>query len=239
MTTSTRSSSESASECSLLAGDLLLRPQRVSWLNRLPVQGMPLPARPRHTIYRAHEALDGVPLIVDGWAARVIRFSDGRRQILSFVLPGDLISTSAVFAGSFGFFVEAITAVRYISYAREEFNGFLASDPELAGALLSACLAEKDEADRLAANLGRRRAEERIASLFLHLRDRLQVCGLVRDERFACPLRQKHIADATGLTPVHVNRVLGTLRQSGLVDLADGELTIADLPGLRQLADMR
>jgi CRP-like cAMP-binding protein len=224
---------------SLIAGDLVPEPPRETWLKRLPLRDGQQSARPRHTIYRAGEALDGIPVICDGWAARVIRFSDGRRQILSFALPGDLVSTGAVFTGSLSFFVEAITMVRHACYDRADFNERISAAPELFGALVSACLAEKEEADQLAANLGRRRAEERIARLFLHLRDRLDMRGLVRDRSFAFPLRQKHIADATGLTSVHVNRVIGMLRNDGLIEMAQGELTILNPVALERLADMR
>lgn len=222
---------------SLICGELQTPPSREPWLGRLPLRRAQQSVRPRHTIYRAGEALDGVPIICDGWAARVNRLSDGRRQILSFVLPGDLVSTNAVFARSLNFFVEAITAVRYSCYERADFDERLAASPRLMRDLLGACLAEKEEADQLATNLGRRRAEARIAHLFLHLRDRLEARGLVRDDSFAFPLRQQQIADATGLTPVHVNRVIGALRSNGFIEMADGVLRIVNLVGFRRLAD--
>src|SRR5207245_2818701 len=83
--------------------DVTLAPTCTSWPDLLPLPRNQQSARPRQTIYRAGDLLDGVPVICDGWAARVIRLSDGRRQILSFVLPGSLVSTSAVFSGSLNF----------------------------------------------------------------------------------------------------------------------------------------
>jgi CRP/FNR family transcriptional regulator len=224
---------------SIASGDFPSTTSWASWLERLPLRRGQQSARPRQTFYRASEALDGVPVICDGWAARVSRLSDGRRQILSFVLPGDLVSTDAVFAGSLNFFVEAISAVRHSRYDRADFNERLAAEPNLIKILMGICLAEKEEIDQLATNLGRRRAEERIARLFLHLMERLDARGLVRDQSFALPLRQQHIADATGLTPVHVNRVLGTLRGDGLIEMSNGVLKIANLAGLQRLADLR
>ncbi len=188
-------------------------------------------------IYRAGEILDGVPVICDGWAARVCRLSNGRRQILSFILAGDLVSTNAVFAGHLRFFVEAITAVRYSYYGRADLGQRLAAQPAVVRALLSACLAEKEEIDRLATDLGRRRADERVARLFLNLRERLDVRGLVRDQSFAIPLRQQHIADATGLTPEYVNRVIGAFRHDGLIEIDRGTLKIVNLIQLQRVAD--
>lgn len=220
-------------------GEWKSRPSRESWLGRLPLRRGQQLARRRQAIYRAGDALDGIPVVCEGWAARVSRLSDGRRQILSFVLPGDLVSTNAVFVKSLNFFVEAITPIRYSYYDRADFNERLAKDPNLIKMLVGACLAEKDEADQLATNLGRRRAEERIARLFLHLKERLDLRGAVRDQSFAVPLRQQHIADATGLTPVHVNRVIAALRNDGLIEMANGILKIINLPGLQRVADFQ
>jgi CRP-like cAMP-binding protein len=210
---------------------------RESWLGQFPLLRPQQLARRRQAIYRAGEILEGIPVVCDGWASRVCRLSDGRRQILSFILPGNLVSTNAVFMQSLNFFVEAITPVRYSFYDRADFNRRLSSAPSLITTLVGACLLEKEEADQLATNLGRRPAEERIARLFLHLRGRLEMRGLVRNQSFSMPLRQQHIADATGLTPVHVNRVIGSLRNKGLIEMAGGVLTICDLAGLRRLAD--
>ncbi len=222
---------------SMISGELLSQPSREPWPRLLELRRAEVTTRPRQTIYRAGDVLEGVPVVCDGWAARVSRLSNGRRQILSFVLPGDLVSTNAVFAESLNFFVEAITAVRYSAYDRPHLSESLGSSPQLVRALVGACLAEKDEADQLATNLGRRRAEERIARLFLHLQERLETRGLALNGALPIPLRQQQIADATGLTPVHVNRVIGSMRSHGLIEMADGILKIANLSALQRLAD--
>jgi CRP/FNR family transcriptional regulator len=209
-----------------------------SWPERLPPEQCAKVFRARQTIYRAGETLNGVPMVSEGWAATVSRLSDGRRQILSFLLPGTLVSTTAVFVDRLNFYVEAITAVRYCSYDRTYLNQSLAADPNLIRAMAKTCLFEKEQAEQLVTNLGRRRAEERIAHLFLNLRARLKWRGLVRDDSFELPLRQQHIADATGLTPVHVNRVLGSLRKARLITICDGILKITDFAGLQRLADL-
>ncbi len=219
-------------------GNIVLNDAPQSWIDRLTVPGQTLySVRARQTFYRAGEPLDGIPVVCEGWAARVSRLSDGRRQILSFIFPGDLVSTDAVFASSLSVFVEAITAVRYCLCDRAEVHQRLTSEPELFNALLSRCLAEKEEADQLATNLGRRRAEARIAHLFLTLKARLKARGLVQNRTFELPLRQQQIADATGLTTVHVNRVFGSLRDEGLIQLSAGTVRIPDLAALRRLAD--
>jgi CRP/FNR family transcriptional regulator len=207
------------------------------WLGTFPFRPERQITRARHTLYRAGENLDGIPFVYSGWAARVRRLPDGRRQILSFVLPGDLVSASAIFSDRLSFFVEAITDVRYSVSQRAQVDQILAQDPQLLRTLVSACLAEKADIEELATDLGRRRAEERIARLFLQLRTRLEARGQVSGLSFDMPLRQQHIADATGMTVIHVGRVLGALRTDGVIQVAGGVLTITDRPALQRLAD--
>jgi CRP-like cAMP-binding protein len=87
-------------------------------------------------------------------------------------------------------------------------------------------------------SLGQRSAEERIAHLFLHLMQRIAAQSVTREQRYRLPLRQQHIADAVGLTPVHVNRVLGQLRDRGIVELSDGTLQIVNLPELERIGSL-
>lgn len=195
-------------------------------------------ARPRQTLIRGGERLLGVPVLVEGWAARVSRLPDGRRQILSFLLPGDLISAGSVFTERLAYFVEAVTPVRCIYYDRADFAAQLSADSRKFNAFVSLLLGDKDRAYQLAVDLGRRDAAERIARLILNLMQRLSSRGLVMDGAFDLPLRQQHIADATGLTSVHVNRVFCAFRQNGVLDMRNGRLFVLNLDALRRRADL-
>jgi len=88
-------------------------------------------------------------------------------------------------------------------------------------------------------DLGQRLAEERIAGLVLRLRTRFLARGEVQDESFPFPLRQQHIADITGLTSVHVSRVIGHLRKSGLIEIAGGRIVLHNVAELQRIGDMR
>ncbi len=211
---------------------------RGAWQRAFPLQQERQLIKARHNIYRAGEILSGVPIVHSGWAARVRRLPDGRRQILSFILPGELISAGAVFADRLSFHVEAITDVRYAVYRRTVPGELLARDPDLLQALISGCLAEKAELEELATDLGRRRAEERIAWLFLQLKSRLQAPGQACGTSFDMPLRQQHIADATGMTVIHVGRVMGALRNDGIIQLSGGVVAITDLAALKRLTEV-
>lgn len=189
-----------------------------------------------------------VPAICQGWAASVLTLSDGRRQILSFLLPGDLVSAALVYDPVSPYSVEAITDVRYNGFDRAAFKAALADNPALIGLLSAFHGDESSHADQLAVDLGQRDAAERIARLIFNLSERLLRRGLVRHgtpspelTRGAAmdfPLRQHHIADATGLTVVHAGKVLNELRRGGLIEIGDRTLMVTDPDGLRRVADM-
>ena len=195
----------------------------------------------RRIIYREQDLHDVVPVICEGWAASVVMLSDGSRQILSFLLPGDVVSTALFIDAQPQCLIEAITEVRYRSFKRRELKENLFKHPDLIEKLAKAWSEEKARADRLIVDLGRRTADERIARLILNLAERLAQRGIVQSETVEMdfPLRQHHIADATGLTPVHVSKVLSEFRRSGLINISDRSLTILDPAGFRRVANMR
>ena len=192
----------------------------------------------RIDIYRRGDPSNDVIVICSGWAFRYNQLSDGRRQILSVLLPGDVIATSALFQAPLDFSVQALTDVRYSRVSRdkvrERFPG-----PEFLGLISRLLIAERRDADDQLVDLGQRLAEERIAGLVLRLRARFLARNEVEDESFPFPLRQQHIADITGLTSVHVSRVIGHLRKSGLIHIANGRVTLGDLAELQRIGDMR
>jgi CRP-like cAMP-binding protein len=218
----------------------------------------------RRLIWREGERVPEVPVICQGWAATMLTLSDGRRQILSFLLPGDLVSSVLVFDPVCAYSVEAITDVRYSGFDRAALGTAIAADPGLLAILSNIQDDEAARADQLAVDLGQRDAAERIARLIVNLSERLTRRGLTRsseaapcDSRqsdpgqsdtnkpdlarggaFDFPLRQHHIADATGLTVVHAGKVLTEFRRAGLIEIGDRMLTLTDPDGLRRVADM-
>jgi len=178
-----------------------------------------------------------IPIICSGWAAAYVNLPNGSRQILSFILPGEVPSASLFFSGAEYVWVEAISNVHYRSFNRSDFMRDISGRPETFALIADVWTKEKRRADWLIVDLGRRSAGERIASLLTDLVDRLQQRGLVApDGSMEFPLRHRHIADATGLTPVHVSKVLSEFRRRGLLTLAERVLTIKDTNALRRSA---
>jgi CRP-like cAMP-binding protein len=193
----------------------------------------------RRTISHPNEWSDFVPIICEGWATTSIALPDGRRQILSFLLPGDMFSTASLFEYASGRMVEAVTDVTYRAYKRSELQAYLYEYPIVLEMLTKSWIEEKKRYDQLAIDLGRRTASERIAGIILDLMNRLSKRGMTQDQTVVFPIRQHHIADATGLTPVHVNKILSEFRRNGLIEITNRQLTILDRAGLHHVANMR
>jgi len=108
--------------------------------------------------------------------------------------------------------------------------------PRLAAAILWATSRDEAMVVEHLVNIGRRSALERTAHFILELYDRLKLVGLASGDEFACPLSQNVIADALGLSAIHVNRVLRQLRERGLLTFRDRLITIHDAKALKLLA---
>lgn len=196
-------------------------------------------ARPGEQIATRNQVCNDVFVICSGWAFRYFQLTDGRRQILRFLLPGDLFSPISIFEDAFYFSVKALTEVRLSGFARSEVRARWAADPAVQSAIANCCTTEAHDAAEVATALGQLSAEERIAHLLLNLMPRIAARNVIREQCYPFPLRQQHIADAVGLTPVHVSRVFGLFRDRQLLALSEGVLKVLDLPELERLGSLR
>jgi CRP-like cAMP-binding protein len=193
----------------------------------------------RRMICHPKEWSEFIPIICHGWAVSSITLPDGRRQILSFVLAGDPVSTVGLLWPLSGRAVEAVTEVTYRKFKRSDLKAYLFGHPELLERISKTWVEEKMESDQLALDLGRRTADERIARLILKLAQRIVGRDQIEGRTLEFPLRQRHIADATGLTPVHVSKTIGVLQRAKLIDISNRSLTVINEKELRRVADWR
>jgi CRP-like cAMP-binding protein len=182
------------------------------------------------------QPIAGANLLLSGWACRVSTLSDGRRQIVSLILPGDLIgagrqrnpvATSAILA------LTEVTVMPAPKPRAEQSGSGLAEAYALSGAWDEAYLL------RNITRLGRMSAYERTADLFLEMHERLSLAGLSRGNTFPMPLTQQTLADTLGLTTVHVNRTLQAMRQDGSVTIGGGTVELHDPERLTRAVDRR
>lgn len=174
-------------------------------------------------------------LIHTGWAMVHRELHDGRRQIMQFCLPGDLIDPCSLLREQRDFGIQAITSVRYSLVSLNSLTGLIESHPRLAFPLL---WNEAREIYFLRCHLlsiGRLTARERLASLLLELWDRLAAAGETKGARLPIHANQTMLADATGLSSVHVSRTLNQLEQEHLITRRRSHEWALDLSGLRRL----
>lgn len=172
----------------------------------------------RRIIVRQGEAPSQIFTLHSGWAFRFTLLPDGRRQILDFLLPGDLISPPALASAAMTFSVQALTDVTLCAFDADAFRQAM-RHPALCHHLAARHMTEFAAADARITDLGRRTALERLARLILDLEDRLRRRRLFSGDGIPFPLRREHIADALGLTAVHVSRTVATLRDLGAITL--------------------
>lgn len=183
------------------------------------------------------ETSDRLFTLLGGWAFRFMTLSDGRRQILNFLLPGDLIGLQGELMAASSHGVETLTGVSLCVFARDSLWTFYRDHPSLALDVTWLAAHEERIVDEAVLSVGRRTALERIAALLVHIHKRAITAGLGREGgSVPFPLTQIHVADALGLTPVHTNRVLQRLRRDGLVRLEGGRLAIGDLSAVQRVA---
>ena len=175
-------------------------------------------------------------VLEDGWACSYKLLSDGGRQVIDFPIPGDVIGLRSVLLRASDHSFAAVTDVIVAELSARQLVAAFEQQPRLGVAFLWA--ASRDEAmvvEHLV-NIGRRSALVRTAHFLVELGLRLQLAGLGSETGFACPLNQYLLADAVGLTAIHVNRILRQLRERKLLTFRDGHVVFHDLPRLRQLA---
>lgn len=189
------------------------------------------------TLQREHDPVAECYIACRGTLMSSVLLDDGSRQILAFLYPGDLIAfPNLVYRAA----PETVTALSDASVApldRPTFAALMQEHPRLVALMLASQQIERVElTDRLAA-VGRTSAKARVAALLLEIRNRLRVLDGAAVRSFVLGLTQEEIGDATGLTAVHVNRMLRQLEEEGLIARDAGRFTLLEEPALERAAN--
>lgn len=176
----------------------------------------------RHAFLTLGRPIPEPLLLLQGWAARVRVLPDGRRQFMSFYLPGDLIGGGRQAMPVASATVVAMTECLVCPAPMAAPGSTLAQAYAIGEAL--------DEAYLLGhvVQLGRLNAQERISDFLLEIYERLSLAGLTVGGSFEMPLTQEMLADALGLTPVHVNRMIQQARRDGELMWKSGRVLLRD-----------
>ncbi len=188
---------------------------------------------PRRDLVREGERPRFMYMMLDGWACRYKTLPDGRRQIIAFFVPGDLCDLHVFGLDEMDHNVGAITRLKVAEVDRDEIELLIDTNPRITQALWWTELVTMAVQREWTLNVGQRTAYERISHLFCELFLRMRSSGRTNGNSCEFPLTQIDIADATGLTSVHVNRTLQQMRKDGLVELQNKILTIPNLEALK------
>jgi len=176
--------------------------------------------------------------LLSGWACRQRIMADGRRQIFGFLIPGDILGAPSRILTLALASTVALTRVTTVDVPLAEHSDLPAVMASLLAKLV--IVAERETQMLLhdhVTRLGHMSGLERMAHLLLELQRRLIAVDLAQGQRFPLPLRQEVLADALGLSSVHINRTLQQLRREGLIIYVAGEVTVLDPDRLASLAD--
>ncbi|EIJ43071.1 cAMP-binding protein [Beggiatoa alba B18LD] len=186
-------------------------------------------------LYREGELHGNIYTVFSGWIMLYKTLSNGGRQILRYVLPGDFIGFQADLQFPMNHSAQTLTDCTLCVFPRPNFLQMLQTNPELGLQIAWITARDMTLGQEYLVNIGRKNAKERLAFLFLELYQRLRLRNPKITDSIPFPMTQEDIADTLGLTLVHVNRTLRSLREEGLVNLSHHTLTILDYD---QLSDI-
>jgi len=177
-----------------------------------------------------------INLMLEGWACRYKTLPDGKRQLISLFVPGDFCDLNVYILKEMDHSIGAITRLKVAEIDREAMDELTANYPRITQALWWHELVAAAIQREWTVNIGQRTAYERLAHFFVEVFLRLRTVGLTDGASCEFPLTQTDLAEATGLTAVHTNRMLQELRSDGMIRLERRRLTIPDLTKLMQAA---
>jgi len=204
-----------------------LSDQDVSAIGRLPFVIKELPAR--SSICRERDRPVQSCLIVSGLICRAKVTGEGARQLLSFHIAGDIPDLQSLHLEVMDHDVIALTEAKVAFIAHEDIRRLWREQPDVAAALWRETLIDASVFREWIVNVGRRDAAQRMMHLLFEVGCRMQAMGLGEIGSFHMPITQADLADALGLTSVHVNRVLQDLRREGVLDFKRSLVTMNDV----------
>jgi CRP-like cAMP-binding protein len=188
-------------------------------------------------IVKAGVVVSDCTLLIEGFVCRYKDLSDGQRQVMEIHVPGDFLDLHSFLLKQLEHNVGSMTPVRLALVPHDKIRHITEKYPHLARMLWFSTLLDAAIHRERILSVGRRSALSRIAHLFCELYVRLDVVGLTDGQSYKLPITQADIADASGLTAVHVNRMLKQLRDQELLCFRNNVVTIQQWDRLQRIAE--
>lgn len=180
-----------------------------------------------------HESL----LLLDGWMARTTSMASGQQHISELQFCGDFVDLHGFTLKRLDHNIMAITACRYAVFPHQKLRAMLEKHPHLTRVYWLMTNIDAAIHREWTVSLGRRSAAGRMAHLFCEILARLKIVGQADNDSYDFPLTQQELGDCLGLTSVHVNRTLQSLRRQDLIKVGAGRVEVLDLPRLKALGE--
>jgi len=213
-----------------------LEPSRLAFIRKIKSAHLSLDAGA--DIVVPEQDSDEMYTLFSGWAFRYKELADGRRQILNFLLPGDLVGLQASMFNTPQHGIAALTEVQLCVLPRRKVWTVFETMPDLAFDITWLGAREESLIDHNLLAVGRMNARERVAALIIGLYKRSNALGLAKDGVFAFPLNQNHISDALGLSLAHTNKTLAYLRRIGMFTLEGGMMNLTNPRALQRMGQV-
>lgn len=201
------------------------------------VSGRVIPISAHQDLVEEGESSNHFTVIRSGFACRYRILPDGGRSIVAYLIPGDACDLYAPLLGRMDHSVATLTRCDVAVVSRRDLDMLMAGRPAIARALHGSELVDEAISREWLVGMGRRSAEKQVAHLICELLARLQVVGLATMDSYEFPITQADLADTAGLSVVHTNRVLQSLRAEGLIILKHKNLSIPNLNRLQEFAE--
>jgi CRP-like cAMP-binding protein len=176
-------------------------------------------------------------LLIEGFACRYKTTAEGKRQILSFHIPGEIPDLQSIHLKTMDHSLQTLTRSKVGFITHETLRDLCGRYPRIADALWRDTLIDAAIFREWMINIGRREAYARACHLLCELMTRMRAVGLAQDHTCVLPISQGELADALGISHVHANRVLQDIRKDKLIRLTKSTLTVLDWEGLTRAGE--
>lgn len=204
------------------------------------LQGLPIRVmvfKSKQNIVRVGEQPNQCCLVIEGFTCVYKESYEGKRQIMALYVPGDIPDLQSLHLKSLDINIASISPCKLGFIQHKDLHQLCECYPRLTAVFWRETLVHGSIFREWLLNNGQRDAYSRIAHLICEFKLRLKIVGLAEEKTFDMPVTQAELADATGLTPVHVNRVLQALRADGLIITEKQQITVPDLSKLQEAGE--
>lgn len=192
----------------------------------------------RSVITFPRESAENLRFVASGWIVKVRELRDGRRQLIQVLLPGDAIAGMP--PNPRNHFLQAVTPAQIIDGAAiSQASTKPHLYPGITRALSQIAAMERVLLMDYVVRLGRQTAMERVAHLLIEMHYRLGIIGMAEHDELPFRMTQEAMSDLLGLSPVHINRTLMTLKREGTISVGQGRINLLNVPALEKLAEFR